>query len=145
MVWVYAYVWLSIRGCPQANKGRCPCNQLPLNDQLFGDHPVMKSITVLTALQMETRSEQPRGERDEIFFTSELTVGPSPPLSFSLSPRLDTHVSCFVPGGVRPGLSTSGALDEPLEHTGHLRVRRWRRPYVTSLLGYWTFIVILIG
>jgi hypothetical protein len=51
------YVCVSIRGCPQADKGRRPRNQLLLNDPLLDDHPVMKSITVSTALQMETRSE----------------------------------------------------------------------------------------
>lgn len=41
----------------EADKGRCPCNQLLLNDPSLDDHPIMKSITVPTALQMETRSE----------------------------------------------------------------------------------------
>ena len=54
---ILMYVCISIRGCPQADKGRRPCNQLLLNDPLLDDHPVMKSITVSTALQMETRSE----------------------------------------------------------------------------------------
>ena len=58
-VWMCAYVWVTVRGCPQADKGDvgCPCNQPPLNGPLLSDHSVTKSIIPTTALQMETRSE----------------------------------------------------------------------------------------
>ena len=43
---MHAYVWLYLfGGALKRTREGCPCNQLPLNNPLLGNQPVMKSIT----------------------------------------------------------------------------------------------------